>query len=75
MGQQDARDSVTIACQHSTHFTVDAGASGVARVYCRNKRCKIQPDEITIHHFDLTTGTLLETRRYARPLPGERPNL
>lgn len=69
MGEQGAA-IVTIRCQHSTHFTVEAGARGVARVYCRNRRCKQHPDEVTIHHFDLATGELTETRRYSRPAVG-----
>jgi len=62
-----AADTTTIACEHRTHFSVEAGASGVARVFCRDRRCKRQREEITVHHFDLATGRLIETRRYARP--------
>lgn len=67
MVERDDSAIVTIKCQHSTHFSVEPGGRGVARVYCRNRRCKLHADEITIHHFDLATGELLETRRYARP--------
>lgn len=70
MARREAPDTTTIACQHATHFQVEAGSYGLARVYCRNKRCKLHPDEITVHHFDLATGLLVETRRYARPLAG-----
>jgi len=75
MGQRDDSATVAIKCQHSPHFTVEAGASGIARVYCRNRRCKLHPDEITVHHFDLATGELLETRRYARPTVTSTPIL
>lgn len=72
---EGARDTITIACQHSTFFQVEAGARGVARVYCRNKRCKLHQAEITVHHFDLSSGTLVETRRYARPGSGDQSTL
>lgn len=62
-----AGDTVVIACPSRTHFSVEAGAAGVARVYCRDRRCKKQRDEVTIHYFDLATGDILTTRRYARP--------
>lgn len=63
-----ARDNVRIACPNRKHFDVLPGARGTARVWCREKRCKLA-DEIVIHYFDLATGDLIETRRYDKP-PG-----
>lgn len=60
-----ARDNVRIACPNRKHFDVLPGASGTARVWCREKKCRIG-DEIVIHYFDLATGELKDTRRYAK---------
>lgn len=44
------------------HLEVEAGSVGMARVPCRY--CRSEAGEVVIHHFDLATGRLVETRRY-----------
>lgn len=66
MATEHARDLVTIACQSRTHFKVEPGSIGVARVLCRDRHCKQYGDETVIHYFDLATGAIVRTHRYRK---------
>ena len=64
---QAPNDYRTIACAGTKYGDVADDATGILRVKCRDRRCR-RPgvDEVVIHYFDLATGDLLETRRFAR---------
>lgn len=53
---------VRLACMRRYHLDVETGCEGVARVPCRY--CRTEPGEVVVHHFDMATGKLIETRRY-----------
>lgn len=62
----DARGMIAIRCGNRKHFDVAAGSVGVARIYCRDKRCGASRAVIVMHEFDLTTGELTNTYRFSR---------
>jgi hypothetical protein len=62
--RQGGADHVEIRCLWRKHFEVEPGATGTARVLCRDCRRKRADNALVIHHFDLATGRLLETRVY-----------
>lgn len=57
---------IALCCTSRKHADVEAGLRGTARVQCRERHCRREPNEIVVHYFDLATGELIETRRYAR---------
>lgn len=59
-----ALGNVTIRCASRKHFEVEPGATGVARLICRECRRHDPDGAVTVHHFDLATGRLIKTKRY-----------
>lgn len=57
--------TVSIRCAgRSKHFEVEPGATGVARVLCRDCKRRHPKRAEVLHRFDLATGELIETRFY-----------
>jgi len=56
--------TITIRCASRKHFEVEAGASGVARLLCRDCRRNHPQGALVVHHFDLATGRILATKHY-----------
>lgn len=40
---------------------------GWIEIRCHNKWCGHRPGTVVIHRFDVTTGELIQTKKYAQP--------
>jgi hypothetical protein len=40
---------------------------GVVKVKCKSDRCGAGPGRVVIHSFDISSGVLLETRKFKDP--------
>lgn len=54
-----------LRCDHRLHGHID---EGVIEFSCRSRLCGKRPGVVVIHRFDVTTGKLIETRRFRDPV-------
>jgi hypothetical protein len=59
-------DHIELRCQWRKHAEVEAGATGVIRIHCRDCSRKRDDGVVVIHHFDLATGDYIN-KRYRDP--------
>jgi len=52
-------------CASKLHGIIVTG--GIVEVKCDSRFCRPDRDTIVLHHFDATTGRLIETLRFKNP--------
>lgn len=58
-----------LRCEHTMHgVLID---DGTLEVKCKNNRCGARSGVIVMHKFDLSTGKLISTKRFADPIRKE----
>ena len=53
-----------LRCPGTMHGKLDGG---FIEVKCRRSRCGYEPGVVVLHRFDVHTGELADTRRFAEP--------
>jgi hypothetical protein len=58
---------IELRCDNEIKFGELLEDEPVIEVRCRSRRCGHRPGVVVIHGFDVETGKLLGTRRFAEP--------
>jgi hypothetical protein len=53
-----------LRCEGTLHGRVE---NGIFEAKCHRRSCGYEPGMVLLHYIDITTGELLETKRYADP--------
>lgn len=62
-------DAVDLSCPHRSRHAVLLLGEGVVEVKCDRSHCGAGRGRVVLHRFDVRTGELLETLRFADPTP------
>lgn len=54
-----------LRCDHKLHGHIDGN---VLEVGCQSRFCGKRPGIVVVHRFDVTTGKLIETKRFKDPV-------
>jgi hypothetical protein len=59
-----------LRCQHRINAVIDGD---VIEISCRSRLCGKRPGVVVIHRFSVTTGKLIETKRFRDPVNETAP--
>jgi hypothetical protein len=57
---------IDLRCDGTMHARLDLDR-GTLEVKCGRRRCGAAPDVVVLHTFNLNTGEMVDTRRFANP--------
>ena len=61
-----------LACPAKKHGVVIEPGNGVVEIACNSRFCGSVAGVTVLHRFDISTGTLVETKQYKNPRKGKQ---